>query len=428
MNCRIINKPLTELFSLGDLYISDFIKTQGDYRGVKKWDLTMMLSPETQCLQLKENADKHFMYGKYWYRSGTNASMTNELQDIAKSCTTLSKCKPQPEIKSGGKTKKVFLDIASNDGTLLKYVRENQTIDNNYVTIGIDPAEGSFQSEAKQNCDFAIQNFFSKSVYENTYNHKASIVTCIAMFYDLDDPISFLKDVYDIMEDDGLFVIQQSYMPLMIKQLAFDNICHEHVFYHSLYSMEYMLKQTGFKVVDVQLNDINGGSFRTYIQKEIAKSESFGSSPYRDVAKMRLESLREYEKTLNLQDKESYNTFWNNVQDLRKQTYDFIKKVHDEGKSIWVYGASTKGNTLLQWFNLDNCLIDGAAERSPYKYGLKTIGTNIPIHSEETMRRINPDYLLVLPWHFINEFKEREKDYLNNGGQFIVPCPKFEII
>jgi len=417
MNCRITKQSMTELFSLGDLYISDFIKIEGDYRGVKKWDLTLMLSPETQCLQLKENADKHFMYGKYWYRSGTTTSMVRELQDIAYSCMQLCK------IKAVGALKPIFLDIASNDGTQLSFVDKNK-----YTRVGIDPAEGSFQEEAKKNCDIAINEFFSKEIYEKTVMIKASIVTCIAMFYDLDDPVAFLKDVYDIMDDDGLFVIQQSYMPLMIKQLAFDNICHEHVFYHSLHSMEYMLKNVGFKLVDVILNDVNGGSFRVYIQKEHANVNSFGSSPYRDVCQLRMDSLREYEKTLHLDKKETYDEFWQKVQDLKVQTYNFIKDTHSQGKSIWVYGASTKGNTLLQWFDLDSTLIDGAAERSPYKYGLKTIGTNIPIYSEDIMRNVNPDYLLVLPWHFINEFVEREKDYLNNGGHFIVPCPKFEII
>jgi SAM-dependent methyltransferase len=377
-----------------------------------------MLSPETQCLQLKENADKHFMYGKYWYRSGTNKSMTYELKEIANSCMELSKIR---DIKS--ENKQVFLDIASNDGTLLSFVNNEK-----YTRIAIDPAEGSFQEEAKKNSEITIQDFFSKKIYENATKDKASIITCIAMFYDLDDPIAFLKEVYDILHDDGLFVIQQSYMPLMIKQLAFDNICHEHVFYHSLYSMEYILKEAGFKVVDVQLNDVNGGSVRTYIQKDIAKAESFGSSPYRDVARMRLESLREYEKTLKLGVKESYIPFWESIQELKNKTVEFMKNVHDEGRSIWVYGASTKGNTLLQWFDLDSNIIDGAAERSPYKYGLKTIGTNIPIHSEETMRMVKPDFLLVLPWHFINEFKEREQEYLQQSGHFIIPCPKFEII
>ena len=411
MKCRITGEEMENLFSLGNLYISDFIKNEGDYRGTSKPELKIQLSKETQCLQLSENADKHQMYGKYWYRSGTNNSMTQELKGIAESCVELSKIKPE-----------VFLDIASNDGTLLGFVPDK------YKRIGVDPVEGSFQEEAKKKCDVAIQDFFSKEVYEQLSIPKASIVTVIAMFYDLDDPISFLKDVFEILDDDGLLVIQQSYMPLMIKQLAFDNICHEHVFYHSLFSMEYVLNKAGFKVVDVQLNDVNGGSFRTYIQKKNATPHSFGTSPQRDVAQMRIESLREYEKTLSLNEVSIYSKFWADIQDLRIQTCSFIEKVKEEGKSIWVYGASTKGNTLLQWFGLDDKIIDGAAERSPYKYGLKTIGTNIPIFSDEVMRNIQPDYLLVLPWHFINEFRQRESEYLEKGGNFIVPCPNFEII
>jgi SAM-dependent methyltransferase len=426
MKCRISGEEMYDLFTLGNLYISDFIKTESDYRGIDKPELRVQLSKETKCIQLAENADKHFMYGKYWYHSGTNNTMRRELNDIAKSAMELSKIKMHDKLYNPSTLKynlNVFLDIASNDGTLLSFVDPTK-----YTRIGIDPAEGIFQKEAAKNCDIAVQDFFTKEVYKKTTSSKANIVTCIAMFYDLDDPITFLKDVYEVMEDDGLFIIQQSYMPLMIKQLAFDNICHEHVFYHSLYSMEYMLKKAGFKIVDVQLNDVNGGSFRTYIQKEKAAINSFGSSPYRDVAQMRIESLREYEKTLKLDEPEFYMTFWEDILKLKDQTFEFIKKVKNEGKSVWVYGASTKGNTLLQWFGLDNKFIDGAAERSPYKYGLKTIGTNIPIHSDETMRQVHPDYLLILPWHFINEFKYRETAYLEKGGHFIIPCPKFEII
>jgi len=418
MKCRITDEEMIDLFSLGNLYISDFIKSESDYRGSSKPELGMQLSKGTHCLQLSENADKHEMYGKYWYRSGTNKSMTEELHGIAGDCMRLSKVKNKdPE------RKKVFLDIASNDGTLLDFVDSDE-----FYRVGIDPVEGSFQEEAAKKCDLAIQDFFSKDLYESAKIPKASIVTIIAMFYDLEDPIAFLKDVVEVMDDDGLLVIQQSYMPLMIKQLAFDNICHEHVFYYSLYSMEYLFDKVGLKIVDVQLNDVNGGSFRTYIQKKIAKENSFATSPYRDVAQVRVESLREYEKTLNLDEVEIYAKFWADIQDLRIQTCRFIEKAKKDGKSIWVYGASTKGNTLLQWFGLDSTIIDGAAERSPFKYGLKTVGTNIPIHSDETMRNVHPDYLLVLPWHFINEFKEREKEFLNKGGKFIVPCPKFEII
>ena len=248
------------------------------------------------------------------------------------------------------------------------------------------------------------------------------------MFYDLHDPISFLKDVYNIMEDNGLFVLQMSYTPLMLKQLAFDNICHEHIYYYNLTNIKSLLKQVGFDVVDCQLNDINGGSFRVYIRKSIADIRGFKTSPYRDVANYRINSLLEMEKSDKMNTPEPYMEFWNNINELKDETMAFIKKVKSEGKTVWGYGASTKGNTLLQWFGLDETLIDGIAERSPYKFGLKTVGTNIPIYSEDEMRKIKPDYMLVLPWHFIDEFVRRESDYLNSGGKFIVPCPKFEVI
>jgi SAM-dependent methyltransferase len=416
MNCRITGKPLTELFSLGELYISDFILDENDYRGKGKYDLTMMLSPETRSLQLKTSVNKDLMYGKYWYRSGTNASMKQELKDIAEDAMKLHKKKSTGE-------KKIFLDIASNDGTLLGNLPAEK-----YTRIGIDPVKG--YDEALERADIIIEDYFSKEIWDSKVNigEKADIITCIAMFYDLDDPTSFLKEIHDVMDDDGLFIIQQSYMPLMIQQLAFDNICHEHVFYHSLHSMEYMLNETGFRIVDVKLNDVNGGSFRLYIQKKEAKIESFYTAPFRDVANMRVDSLRAFEDSLKLDDLKTYDKFYKSILELKTKTYDFVVNAKKEGKKIWVYGASTKGNTLLQWFGLDNTLIEAAAERSPYKFGLKTIGTNIPIFAEEMMRQKQPDYLLVLPWHFISEFKEREIKYLSKGGNFIIPCPEFNII
>jgi NDP-4-keto-2,6-dideoxyhexose 3-C-methyltransferase len=192
--------------------------------------------------------------------------------------------------------------------------------------------------------------------------------------------------------------------------------------------MTKVLAEANLKVVDCQLNDVNGGSFRLYIKKKISDNHSFATAPYRDVCNVRVESLLSWEKTLKLDEKEIWLNFFEQTERLKKETVDFIKNEKAKGKVICGYGASTKGNTLLQYFGLDHSYIDAIAERSPYKYGLKTIGTNIPIYSEERVRAMKPDYMLVLPWHFINEFVKREDDYLSNGGKFIVPCPKFEII
>ena len=749
---------MKELFTLGKLCVSDFIRA--DQFSDNVYELKMMLD-ENGAVRLNECAPLDSMYGKYWYRSGINQTMRNELKDIVESITKVVKLKEND----------IWIDVACNDGTMFEYIPKN------IIKIGIDPADDSYKNESEKKADLVIQDFFSYDVFKKSKfgKLKANIITIIAMFYDLDKPDAFLQDIHKVLDDDGLLVMQMSYTPLMLKQMAFDNICHEHIYYYSLFNIKKLLEKNGFKIVDTQVNDVNGGSFRVYVKKS-GHENKFYTQPYRDVANFRVDSLLEYEKTLKLDQVETWLNFYNGINELKKTTIDFIKTAKEEGKTIWGYGAchdvetrlvtengiknidevtyddlvytintetgeielskideimkyfysgdmihfhgkridqfvtpnhnvlfqteqnkkfryetadktmnmerfslpkgnwvgninndkinisnfvdqkifsnkcrkiqdefdtsdffyllglfigdgyvscqkgdlsikycipkadkarfrlintltrmnlgfreydneiqvasqalrtiflecgrgaknkkipkwalsyspkylrylldglidsdgwygknknrerystssfilvkdiielcfklgyfptfsirkkllkvpkikgreikvstsyivnvgktqqvyynregyptikkiysgdiwclsvknknflverngkvsfsgnSTKGNTTLQYFGLDSNLIDGIAERSTYKWGLKTSGTNIPIYSEDEMRKANPDYLLILPWHFINEFEEREKDYLINGGRFIVPCPKFKII
>ena len=404
---------MKNLFSLGNLYVSDFIKKS--YKPVhEKEPLNLVLDETIGAPKLDSVTDPSKMYGKYWYRSGINATMTNELKSIVESAIN---CIP---IKNDD----IFLDIACNDGTLLKFVPKNM------IKVGIDPADDTYAAESKQIANLIIQDYFSAETYKKSKygDKKAKIITVVAMFYDLDNPIKFLNDIVDILDDEGLLILQMSYTPLMLKQLAFDNICHEHIYYYSLTSIKNLLEKVNLKIVDCLLNDINGGSFRVYIRKNKSNDRNFKTAPYRDVANYRIQSLLTHEEKDGITTTKPYLEFYERIKALRDETVSFIKDQKSKGKTIWAYGASTKGNTLLQWFGLDNTLIDGIAERSPYKFGLKTVGTNIPIYSEDVLREKNPDYVLVLPWHFINEFCDREKNYLEKGGKFIVPCPKFEII
>jgi len=403
---------MKELFTLGEMYVSDFIK---DETTTKKYELKLVLDSKIGAARLEKPAPLDTMYGKYWYRSGINTTMREELKSIVDSIIKLIPLKEND----------VWLDIACNDGTLLSYVPKTM------IKIGIDPADDSYKIESEAWANIIVQDYFSKKAYKSTRfgNQKAKIVTCIAMFYDLDDPSPFLTDVYDIMDDAGLFLLQLSYTPLMIKQLAFDNICHEHIYYYTLTSMRRLLSKNGFKVMDCKLNDVNGGSFRLYVMKDLpSNEEKFYTQPYRDVCNVRLDSLDLYEYNLKLEEKSTWYSFFIRIEQLKKEVVEFITRAKSEGKTIWGYGASTKGNTLLQYFELNNTLIDGIAERSQHKWGLKTVGTNIPIYSEDEMRKAKPNYLLILPWHFISEFKKREEEYLRGGGKFIVPCPTFKVI
>lgn len=411
VTCRISGEKMTPLFSLGKLYLSDFIE-QSENPKYEPVELSMALAPKSGLVQLQHTVPGDVLYRKYWYKSGTNATMTNELMELAK------KAQEVLPMKDGD----IFVDIGCNDGTLLRFVEKN------IVKIGFDPND--FKKESIKHANLILNNYFNFKEYQKTEygSKKAKIITSIAMFYDLEKPDVFVSDIRKTLDRNGLWIVQMSYLPLMLKQLAFDNICHEHLEYYSLEAMQHLLNKHAFDIVDCELNDINGGSFRIYIRHKNADPATFATAPYRDVARMRVDSILAYEKSLQLGKKKIYMDFWKDITRLKKQTVDFIKKEKKKGKTIWGYGASTKGNTLLQWFGLDNTLIDAIAERSEAKYGLKTAGTNIPIKSEADMRKAKPDYLLVLPWHFIDEFKKREQDFLKSGGKFIVPCPRFEII
>jgi len=412
MKCRLSGKETVEVFNLGKLQMSDFAK-DGETPRTGVYDLNLRLCTESGLLQLETIIPPEEMYGKYWYRSGINDTMKKKLKDVADSCIN------SIETKEGD----VFLDIACNDGTMFDYIPDHM------IKVGIDPADDSFLIESSKKADSVVQDFFSADVYrKNKYaNKKPKIITTIAMFYDLDNPQPFVDDVHEIIDNDGLWVLQLSYTPLMLQQLAFDNICHEHICYYSLSSIKYLMDRSGFDIVDCKLNDVNGGSFRVYIMKKTADKTKFRNQQQRDVSSFRVNSILEYEKSLKLDNPETYIDFYEKICKLRSDTVNFIKSEKIKGKRIAGYGASTKGNTLLQWYGLDHTHIDYIAERSSYKYGLKTAGTNIPIIPESEMRKDQPDYLLLLPWHFIDEFIDREKDYLARGGSFIVPCPKFLI-
>ncbi len=409
--CRISGEPLIPLFSLGELYVSDFLPKDAEPRSAKV-PLELCLAPKSGLVQLAHTAPFDQMYDQYWYKSATNESMVDELQQIATSVTRLMRA---------GKDD-IWVDIGCNDGTLLSFLPPELT------RIGFDPND--FKEVSEQHATHIINDYFTATAFNNLgyANKKAKVITAIAMLYDLEDPHAFVQDIDAVLDTDGLWVIQMSYLPLMLKQLAFDNICHEHLEYYSLTALKYLLDAHQMDIVDCQINDVNGGSFRVYVRKRAADPALFGSAPYRDVASYRVQSLLAYEQTLNLTDPITYQRFYADACALRDKTLAFLHGEKEKGKTIWAYGASTKGNTLLQWWGIDNTLIDGIAERQPMKYGLKTVGSNIPIASDEEMRAAKPDYLLVLPWHFIDSFVRREQEFLERGGAFIVPCPRFEII
>lgn len=341
--------------------------------------------------------------------------MRDALADISASAAKLVHLKATDSV----------LDIGCNDGTLLN----SYTVPGLYK-IGFDPAE-NLAVFSRKIADKVLVGFFDADCFladPDLQERRPKVVTSIAMFYDLEDPKKFVSDIQRVVHPDGVWIVQMSYLPLMLKQNDFGNICHEHLEYYSLQSLEYLLDLHGFSVVDAQLNDVNGGSVRAFIRSRAADQNAFGDEAYRKQAADRVSRLRGSEAELGLDRMTPYREFAERVQGIRRQVCDFIKDQVAQKKKVFVYGASTKGNTMLQYFGLDNSVINAAAERNPDKWGMVTVGTRIPIISEAEARAAKPDYFLVLPWHFIEEFKAREHEYLSSTGKFIVPLPQFVLI
>jgi len=355
-------------------------------------------------LQLKHTVDLNEMYGEdYGYRSGLNKTMTNHLINIARMAENIVKLNKED----------VVLDIASSDATLLKAYKTQ-----GLKKIGIDPTAEKFREYYTEDIKLII-DFFSAEKYKSLTSKKAKIITSIAMFYDLEEPMKFVRDIKEILHPDGIWVSEQSYMPKMLEVNSFDTICQEHLEYYSLKQIEWVLEKNGLEIFDIDFNEINGGSFRFYAcHKENLRKKSLE----------KIQKIKNYERFLKLDSDEPYNTFKQRVISIKEELSKFLISEKQKGKKIYLYGASTKGNVLLHFFNIGQGIINAAADRNPEKWGRKTPGTHIPIISEEESRKANPDYFLVLPWHFKKEFIEREKEFLKKGGKLIFPLPYPEII
>ena len=409
--CRVCgSSALTPVINLGEQYLQgSFVKPGKEEPPLRKISLSLVRCDPTKderacgLLQMEHTVPPEVLYSAYWYRSGTNETMRNHLQGITEEAASLI-----------GKSNARVLDIGCNDGTLLKCYPQN------FIKFGVDPSDVAQEITGDIT---AIQDIFpSEELTKVLQGEKFDIITSIAMFYDLEDPVSFCKEIKKALAPGGLWVFEMSYMPSMLKMNSYDTICHEHLEYYSLAVLEYILKQADLKIVDAVLNDINGGSIRCYA----THVDNFAFKKQEAVTRIKL--LRQAEFDMELDTDKPYKNFQDRINVHKEQLVSLLKMLKKEGKSIHIYGASTKGNTILQWCGIDNRIIDVAAERNPDKYGAYTLGTDIPIVSEADSRAMKPDYYLVLPWHFKEEFLKREEEILQRGVGLIFPLPNVEII
>ena len=408
--CRVCgNSDLVPCIDIGEQYLSSVFPEDLSYRATAvRYPLDLVLCRKkddgTSCglLQLGHRLDLTPMYDSYPYTSSTNSSMGQILRDVAESGRALNHLQPDD----------VILDIGGNDGTLLSFFKDDP-----YQLINIDPAK-NIASLVTSPRYTAVNSFFNEVAFTSVSTKKAKLIFSIAMFYHLDDPFKLVRDVAACLDDEGAWIIQMAYLPAMIRTNMYDNIVHEHAGYYATQHVKWIMEKVGLEVFDVEENDVYGGSFRIFVKK---KGAHFAPTE-------RLTATLQKEVTEGVFEVATYEAFMERIKKTRTDLQALCKSIKTEGKSIWIYGASTKGNTILQYCGLGSNEIDAAADSNAFKIGKYVIGSDVPIKSEEEMRAAKPDYLLALPYSFVSAFMKREADLVAQGTKFIVPLPEVKVL
>jgi NDP-4-keto-2,6-dideoxyhexose 3-C-methyltransferase len=409
--CRACgNADLAPVLDLGEQALTGiFPKSRGE--SVRRMPLQLVKCLDGKeagrcgLLQLRHTADAKEMYGAhYGYRSGLNRSMVAHLRDRVQ--TMLSRVTLEPG--------DLVLDIGSNDGTTLGFYPES-----GLDLVGIDPTGSWFRRYYPERVRL-IPEFFSAALIRAAFGaRKAKVITSFAMFYDLESPLDFMRQVLECLDEDGLWMFEQSYLPTMLDMNSYDTVCHEHLEYYALKPVCWMAERAGFRIVDVEFNTVNGGSFCVTVAKATA------SQPGR-LAKV--EEILHDEEVRGLETLRPYEEFAARVRRHRDELREFLRVTKDSGRRIFGFGASTKGNVLLQYCGLGETDLPFIAEVNADKFGAFTPGTLIPIIPEEDARRMRPDFFLVLPWHFRSDILARNQEFLDAGGRFVFPLPAVDVV
>ena len=395
--CRACKGGLVDILDFGEIYPSGFVESQ---EGLTKAPLVLVQCEKCMLVQLKHTIDLDLMYKKqYWYSSALNKSMVSSLENVAKEAQ-----KRQP-LEEGD----IIIDIGCNDGTLFKFFPDDA------YKIGFDPAQ-NFKELVEERCDLFINDYFCSDLLPIGTHGKAKIITSIAMFYDLPNPHEFVANIVQTLAQGGTWIIQFTDLLSMLQLNAFDNICHEHLEYYKLVDLLFMLTSHNLDIYDLEYNDVNGGSLRVYVSQT-------GAHVVRPV----VEQMFNYEKAYFESLKNPIAAFQKRIKIAELGLKQFLATSKEAGKTTYLLGASTKGNTLLQVWGLSNDDFDFALEVNEDKFGLRTVGSDIPIISEKEGLAKNPDHLLLLPWHFGNSIIPKLEPFMDANGMVLSPLPNFTL-
>ena len=395
--CRLCWGKLTDLFSLGEQYVSNFVP-EADVLAGPLVPIEIVMCKGCSLVQQRYSANSEYLYRhRYWYQSAVTSTMREHLTAAAREVT---------EMAALG-TGDLVIDIGANDGTLIS------SFPPGLRRVGFEPAP-NFEGPPGVTWLSKFWPLSDDDMDSQRLHPKAKAITAFGMFYDLEDPQAFINGVAEHLHPDGVFVAQLMCLKQTVEQADVGNFCHEHLEFYSLKNLKMMFDRAELELFDISENDINGGSYRLWVGHK-------GRFPRTNA----YVEARLAEGKMRLDEENTFHWLWSRMIRERGRCLEFINREVHKGKKIWVYGASTKGNVILQWYNLNPATIVAACDASPAKWGLRTPGSGIRISNHAEFRAAKPDYALVLPWAFIEEFKTFEQDWLQSGGRFLVPLPTF---
>ncbi|MDP2073004.1 class I SAM-dependent methyltransferase [Hydrogenophaga sp.] len=403
--CRICgNADLKCVLDLGEQMLTGVFPREKDARITSgPLRLVKCTGGDEVCglLQLEHSYDLGEMYGEnYGYRSGLNASMVAHLHKKVERILGMVSLQPDD----------LVIDIGSNDSTTLQaYPAHSATL------VGVDPTGVKFKNYYPPQIRLVADFFSSKLIHDQFPGQKAKVVTSFSMFYDLEDPMGFMRQIHEVLAEDGIWVFEQSYMPTMLATNSYDTVCHEHLEFYALRQIQWMAERVGFRIVDVEFNDVNGGSFSVTAAK--------ASQPISVTADV--QRILDDECQKGLDTLEPYQAFAERVVRAKRSLLEFVEQARHKGETIAVLGASTKGNVLLQYCGLNSEQVESVGEVNAEKFGCFTPGTWIPIIPESELLQKRPDYLIVLPWHFRRFFVANRK---LSGMKLVFPLPELEVV
>ncbi|MDE1870250.1 MAG: class I SAM-dependent methyltransferase [Candidatus Micrarchaeota archaeon] len=401
-NCRICSgDELVPICSLGMQTVTGFPERPDEK--MHKAPLEIVLCKKCNLLQMRYTFERELLYRHYWYESGISPMMVRALSDIIESAQRIVHLNPGDYVT----------DIGSNDGTLLTLYKQD-----GIRKIGFEPSDVGYKSAPGSTI---VHDFFNKESYWKAADTKAKIITSISMFYDLPNPNEFVQDIKKCLSEDGVWVIQMNYLMLMLKNNTYDDICHEHLEYYSLNAIENLLGRNGMKLIDAELNSVNGGSIRVFVVDE---KSALGSGSGAE----NLRKIREMEKAMELSKIETYEKFQRRMDENRKKVIEFMDAEMAKGKKFVIWGASTRGLVQVQYLGITSKQIPYAIDKNPRKWGRYYSGTGIKLVSLEEAKKMKPDYVLVLPYHFLEEIIKESRPLTQNGAKLIVNIPEFRII